>query len=117
MLSGEQRELVICERRIGDRQKSIAKIVAFERNWILSEKDVCIGTTKLCQIFYDVGILLIKNNEERFKLICKENLSLSELQIILKESQESDTAICYSAFILSPTIPLDKRSHLIQSLV
>jgi hypothetical protein len=109
LLSGEQKEFIICEKRIEDSQKSIAKIVAFERNWILSEKDVCIGTTKLCQIFYDVGILLIKGSEERFKLICKENLSLSELQIILKESQESDTAICYSAFILSPTIPLHKE--------
>ena len=109
LLGGEQRELVICERRVGDSQKSIAEIVTFERNWILSEKNVFFGTTKLCQIFYDVGILLIKDNEERFKLICKENLSLNELQTILKESQESDTAICYSAFILSPTIPLDKE--------
>ena len=112
LLSGEQKEIIICERRLGDNcRKSIDEIIAFEKNWILSEKGVNFGTTKLCQIFYDVGILLIKNNEERFKLICKENLSLSELQIILKESQESDFAICYSAFILSPTIPLDEEEQ------
>ncbi|MCD6240602.1 hypothetical protein J7K27_03640 [Candidatus Bathyarchaeota archaeon] len=109
LLSGEMRELVICERRVGDGKRSIARIVAFEKNWILSEKDIYFGTTKLCQIFYDVGILLIKDNEEKFKLIGKEKLSLNELESILKESQESDIAICFSAFILSPSITSGKK--------
>lgn len=112
LLSGEQKELIICERRLGENhQKFIDRIIGFERNWILSEKNVRMGTTKLCQIFYDVGILLIKDNIEEFKLFGKENVSLSELQILFNESQESDIAICFSAFIVAPKLPLKKEKQ------
>jgi hypothetical protein len=109
LLTGEQRELLICERKLGEAcQRSIDEVVAQERYWVLSEKDVSFGITKLCQIFYDVGILLVKNNTKRFTLVSKETLDLRALQILLKESQEHDIAVGYSAFILSPKITSDK---------
>jgi len=112
LFSGKQRELIIRERRLGGNyQKFIDRIIAFERNWILSEKNVRMGATKLCQIFYDVGILLIKDNTEEFKLFDKENVSLSEMQVLLKESQEADIAICFSAFIVAPKVPLKKEEQ------
>lgn len=112
LLTGKQKELVIFEKRPGeDYQKFFHRIVAFEKHWILAEKGVRIGTTKLCQIFYDVGILLIKDNKEEFRLLRKENLRLHELGTLLKESRESDLAVCYSAFMVSPNIPFLSKDH------
>jgi hypothetical protein len=112
LLTGKQKELVIFEKSLEDGcQKFFHRIRDFEKNWILAEKGVPFGTTKLCQIFYDVGILLIKDNKEEFRLLRKENLRLNELDSILKESQESDIAVCYSAFVVSPTVPFTSKEH------
>lgn len=112
LLSGKRKELIICERRIQENnQKLMDRAVTHEKNWILAEKDARIGTTKLCQIFYDVGVLLIKDSKEKFELVGKENLCPNELQTLLKKSQESDAAVCYSAFIVSPKFPFDKEEQ------
>jgi len=102
---GEQQELVICERRIDKEfQRFQKRIKDYERNWILSERNIRIYPSKLCQIFYDVGVLTIKDSVEKFEIISKERNQLSDLQTLLKNSQECDIAVCFSAFVLNPRL-------------
>lgn len=63
LLGEGHKELIVCERKVGKKcQKFTAKIKEYERKWILSEKNIRIFPTKLCQIFYDVGILMIRDS-------------------------------------------------------
>lgn len=93
--------------------------MTYERNWILSEKNARIFPTKLCQIFYDVGILSFRDDRADFKLLCKENINLSEIKSLLDESQKVDLAVCFSSFILSPQVPFksDEKSDAIIGLI
>ena len=98
---------------------NIKKIKQFEKNWILSEKNVSIPNTRLCQIFYDTGILFINCGKTQFKIISKEKTSLSDINALLIESQKADSAVCFSAFIIGPKIPSKKeeKSDLIIGLL
>ena len=118
IFSGKQEELVICEIRI-DSQRFKKRIEDYERKWILSEKNIRIFPTKLCQIFWNVGVLMTKESVEEFELIDKEKFKLGDLQNLLHKSQEYDLAVCFSAFILAPKIPIreDEQSDSIVGLI
>jgi len=75
MFSGEQKDFIVCERRIQKEYQRFSKIIEnYEKNWILSEKQLRIFPTKLCRIFRDIGVLMIKDSNEKFDLIDKRNL-------------------------------------------
>lgn len=103
MFSGEQKDFIVCERRIQKEYQRFSKIIEnYEKNWILSEKQLRIFPTKLCRIFHDIGVLMIKDSNEKFDLIDKAKFNLSDLQELLRRSQKYDIAVCFSAFILAP---------------
>ena len=111
LLSGEKKEFIIYENSVKDFEKELKIIESFERNWILSEKDVRMLNTKLCQIFYDVGILFLKGEKYEFKIISKEKITLREIDNILAESQKSDLAICFSAIVIAPKVLAKKKAE------
>ena len=51
MLSGEKKEFIIYENSVKDFEKELKIIESFERNWILSEKDVRMLTPNYAEIF------------------------------------------------------------------
>jgi hypothetical protein len=102
LFTGVKKDFIVCERRLKSFQELTKKIVTFEKNWILSEKNVTIENTKLCQIFYDIGVLLLRGQNFEFKILPKEKISLAEIQSLLLESQKADLAICFSAFVIGP---------------
>lgn len=111
ILSGQTIGFVIHESDLDSYQKDFRKITSFERNWILSEKDIGISSTKLCQIFYDAGILFRKGEDYEFKVVCKEKITLGEIDALLAESQKSDLAICFSATVIGPKVYSEKKTQ------
>lgn len=110
LFSGQMKEFVIYEHKIESFQKDLRRIMSFERNWILSEKDIGMLSTKLCQIFYDAGILFLKGKDYEFKIISKEKMSLSDINSLLAESQKVDLAICFSAIAVGPKAYSNKKA-------
>ncbi|MCW4045795.1 MAG: hypothetical protein NWE94_09810 [Candidatus Bathyarchaeota archaeon] len=111
LFSGQIKEFIISQHRLENFQKGFKKIVSFEKNWILSEKNIGMLTTKLCQIFYDAGILLLRGKDYEFRLISKERTSLSDISAILSESQKANLAICFSAFVIGPKVFSKRKEH------
>jgi len=109
LFTGEKKDFIVCERRLKGFQEVTKKIVTFEKNWILSEKNVAIENTKLCQIFYDIGVLLLRGKNFEFQILRKEKISLAEIQSLLSESQKADLAICFSAFVIGPKAHSKKK--------
>lgn len=110
MFSGEQKEFIICERSLEKtKRKFHKKIKSYEREWILSEKNLRVFPTKLCQIFYDVGVLMIRDSSEEFQLIEKTKLQLKDIQELLHRSQECEIAVCFSAVLLAPKFHQEKK--------
>lgn len=85
--------------------------MSFERNWILSEKDIGMLNTKLCQIFYDAGILFLKGKDYEFKILSKEKISLSDINTLLAQSHKADLAICFSAVAIGPKVYSKKKEE------
>ena len=111
LFTGELKELVLCERRIDEKYREFVKrIMGYQREWILSEKNLRVFATRLCRIFYDVGVLLIRDSLEEFELIEKDKIQLSDIQKLLDKSKKYDIAECFSAFLLAPK-PFDERSE------
>lgn len=110
LICGTKEDLVICEKKLdANLLKFTNRVVTFEKNWILSEKGVKIGNTKLCQIFYDVGVFYLRDDQIEFELLSKERINLSEVQELLTKSGKTDLAICFSAFVLTPSFPRKKN--------
>jgi hypothetical protein len=101
LFSGKQKKLIISQIEISEN-KYIPIITKFLRNWILAEKGVYYSNTRIAQIFFDVGILFIKGSKVEFKLFCKEKVTINDIYSIIKESQNFDFVVCFSAFILGP---------------
>lgn len=111
LLSGQTKEFIIYEQAIESFQKDFEKIVSFQRNWILSEKDVGMFNTKLCQIFYDAGILFLRGKDYEFKMVSKEKMTLGDINALLAESQKTDLAICFSAIAIGPKLDSKKKEE------
>lgn len=110
IFSGEQKELVICERNVDENQHSLKRIFDYEKEWILSEKNLRVFPKKLSRIFYDVGVLLMRDSSAEFELVDKQGLNLDCIRNLLLRSQEYDVAVCFSAFLLAPK-PYQEKSE------
>jgi len=111
MFTGELKELVLCEKRVDEKYRESGKrISGYQKEWILSEKNLRVFATKICRIFYDVGVLMIRDSLEEFELIEKDKIHLSDIQKLLDRSKKSDIAVCFSAFLLAPK-PYDEKSE------
>jgi len=109
LLSGQTKEFIIYERAMQSYQKEFRKIMSFERNWILAEKDIGMLGTKLCQIFYDIGVLFLRGKEYKFEVLSKEKITFGDIDALLAESQKADLAICFSAVAIGPKVQLKKK--------
>lgn len=111
IFTGKLKELVLCEKSVDEKyRKSGKRIRAYQKEWILSEKNLQVFATKICRIFYDVGVLTIRDSREEFELIEKDKFHLSDIQKLLDKSKKSDIAVCFSSFLLAPK-PYDEKSE------
>lgn len=111
IFAGKLKELVLCEKSIDEKYREFSKrIREYQREWILSEKNLRVFPTKICRIFYDVGVLMIRDSLEEFELIEKDKFRLSDIQKLLEKSQKYDIAVCFGAFLLAPK-PYDEKSE------
>jgi hypothetical protein len=87
-----------------------SRIKKIEKNWIISEKNINLPNTRLCQIFYDIPVVFIKDGYTDFRVLSKETINLADINEVLVESQKVDHAVCFSAFILGPEIGTKKTT-------
>jgi len=52
---------------------------------------------------------MIHDSSEQFQLIEKTKLQLTDIQELLQESQECEVAVCFSAVLLAPKLPREKK--------
>lgn len=110
MFIGEKKTFILSDRSLDEKfQGLFERIKNYESEWILSEKDFLVFPTKLCEIFFHVGVLMIKDSVPKFDIFDKSRLKLTEVQKIVHRSQDQDIAVCFSAFILGPELHQEKK--------
>jgi hypothetical protein len=111
LLSGETKNFVIHENFGNLSEGDTEKIISFQRKWILSEKGSRVSNTRLCQIFYDVCILIRTGRNYNSKILSKETITLEDIHSIIEDSTKSDLAICFSACIASPKVNSETKQE------
>jgi hypothetical protein len=110
IFTGKINELIIKDQNLVlNYPKHWKKILAYQKEWILSEKQLRLFPTKLSRIFYDIGVIMINDSATEFKLIEKEKIDLNDIAAILEKSKKYDCSVCFSAFLLAPKPMADKN--------